>query len=194
MCTENSLNKFIYNLPIIWAKRFALRNSVWLHQGIKFRLLNEHDSITEITKLLHDAYSIHSKQGFNFLATNQDTRLTKNRFKKAINILAFEENKIVGCISYKPPHVTKGSPWYKLSKFNQLAVSPEYQNRGIAAKLLAITECLAKLDHASELALDTAEEAENLILYYNRKGFRFIEYIQWPRTNYRSVVLSKSIM
>ena len=46
-----------------------------------------------------------------------------------------------------------------------------------------------------EIALDTCEDAESLISYYEKRGYRFVEHVQWdPKiVNYRSVVMSKSL-
>jgi hypothetical protein len=43
------------------------------------------------------------------------------------------------------------------------------------------------------MALDTAEPAAHLIAFYNRLGYRFIEHAQWRMTNYRSVIMSKTL-
>jgi len=57
--------------------------------------------------------------------------------------------------------------------------------------LLSEVENRVRKAGAKELALDTSERAENLIEYYERKGFRFVEFVQWDRVNYRSVIMSK---
>ena len=47
---------------------------------------------------------------------------------------------------------------------------------------------------AAEIALDTAETADDLIRFYSRRGYRFIEHVNWgDAVNYRSVVMSKTI-
>jgi len=46
---------------------------------------------------------------------------------------------------------------------------------------------------ATELALDTSEGADHLIAWYERKGFRFVEYAQWKGKSYRSVIMSKML-
>lgn len=53
------------------------------------------------------------------------------------------------------------------------------------------SEALAR--GATELALDTAEPAVHLRACYDKMGFRFIEHTDWSTTNYRSVILSKSL-
>jgi len=50
-----------------------------------------------------------------------------------------------------------------------------------------------KMKNVRELALDTAETAHHLIEFYKKRNYRYIETIQWNVTNYKSVVLSKSL-
>ena len=57
-----------------------------------------------------------------------------------------------------------------------------------------IVEQRAKSEGAVELSLDTAEGAKHLIKYYKQRGFRFIDYVKWEVTNYRSVILSKRLL
>jgi DNA-binding winged helix-turn-helix (wHTH) protein len=45
----------------------------------------------------------------------------------------------------------------------------------------------------AELALDTAETADDLIAFYTRRGYRFVDHVRWDAVNYRSVVLSKRL-
>ena len=46
---------------------------------------------------------------------------------------------------------------------------------------------------SSELALSMAEPDADLMKYYLKRGYRFIERWQWPYTNYQSAILSKSL-
>ena len=45
---------------------------------------------------------------------------------------------------------------------------------------------------ADGLVLDTAESATHLINWYQRMGYRFVQYVQWEVTNYRSIIMMKS--
>ena len=47
---------------------------------------------------------------------------------------------------------------------------------------------------ASEIALDTSENAHHLLSYYENRGYRFVEYVQWDEVNYRSKTLSKRLV
>ena len=52
---------------------------------------------------------------------------------------------------------------------------------------------LAISNGAAELALDTSEGADHLIAWYERIGFRIVEYAQWKGKRYRSVIMSKTL-
>lgn len=43
------------------------------------------------------------------------------------------------------------------------------------------------------MACDTAEGALDLITLYEKRGYRRVGDMQWNETNYRSVVLAKSL-
>ena len=60
-------------------------------------------------------------------------------------------------------------------------------------KLLDFVEARARESGARELALDTAVGAKHLIDMYLRKGYRLVDKVDWPETNYLSVVMSKNL-
>jgi len=57
--------------------------------------------------------------------------------------------------------------------------------------MMEIIETKAKSLGALEIALDTAEGAAHLIRFYEKRGYEFIQYVQWEVTNYRSVIMSR---
>lgn len=59
--------------------------------------------------------------------------------------------------------------------------------------MLTLVEERASELGLGHLALDTSEQARDLIAYYERRGFRFVEHLRWPDVNYRSVVLAKPL-
>jgi GNAT superfamily N-acetyltransferase len=131
-----------------------------------------------------------------FAASHQDTAMTRRRMRRGETIVAEDAGTIIGVITLKTADNTRGSPFYDRSDvagFGQFAVSPAHQKRGIGSTLLNLVERRAKEQDVAHLALDTAEPAKDLIELYEAKGYRFIEYLQWPDTNYRSVVLSKPL-
>ncbi len=160
------------------------------------RELRNDDAIPPITALLHAAYAPLARMGLRFLATHQDDATTLERFQVGSGFVAEIDGAIVGTITLRPP-ATESDCAYYLSPgvfaFRQFGVHPEYQRRGIGLLLLKFIEQKARARGASELALDTAEGALHLRQWYERCGFRCVGHVSWHDTNYRSVVLSKTL-
>lgn len=162
----------------------------------KLRLLSETDSIAELTELLHRAYASLADRGLKYVATYQDEATTLRRAQRGQCWIAEQDGKLVGTISYYPPQITDGCAWYdrpEVASFGQFAVDPELQRTGLGSRMLDRVEEQAMADGADELALDTAEPAKHLIDYYERRGYREIERVQWDVTNYVSVIMSKRL-
>lgn len=164
---------------------------------IRYRYLQPDDSIDEITDMLHEAYRPLAEGGMRFVASYQDSSVTRRRVEKGETIVATDHNgQIVGIVTLAEIASTRGSPFCNrndVASFGQFAVRSGHQGRGIGATLLALVEERAWEKGVKELALDTSERATHLIAMYEAKGFRFIEYLQWGDTNYRSMVLSKTL-
>lgn len=45
----------------------------------------------------------------------------------------------------------------------------------------------------NEIALDTAEPATHLVDWYTRRGYRFVQFVQWRDKTYRSKIMSKPV-
>jgi GNAT superfamily N-acetyltransferase len=164
---------------------------------VSIRPLRPDDPIADITDLLHRAYAALATQGFRFWASHQDEAATRKRFSEGHGYVAERDGKVVGTITLKTKESTKGSPWYDrpdVASFGQFGVEPALQGNGIGGELLRTVEQRAIREGVAELALDTAEGATRLIDLYSKRGYRFIEYVDWrPDTNYRSVILSKTL-
>ena len=161
------------------------------------RLYDSSDSISEITALLHLSYKRLADLGFRFMATHQDDSETERRLKKGTSYLAISKGKIISTISlYFKNEESYNSKWYRnegVAHFGQFGVLPEYQKKGIGNFMMDIVENEATKLGAKEISLDTAEGAEHLIKFYEQREYRFIEYVQWEVTNYRSVIMSKEL-
>ena len=154
------------------------------------------DSIEELTELLHRAYAGLAAMGLRYWATHQSAEVTLKRIQQGTCLVAEQDGVIRGSIVFRDATQTSGCPWYDrpdVASFGQFGVDPELQKNGLGRRLLAEVESLAAESGAGELALDTAEPATHLVGWYTRLGYRFIEHAQWQHTNYRSVVLSKSL-
>jgi GNAT superfamily N-acetyltransferase len=131
-----------------------------------------------------------------FVASHQDSAITRKRIARGETIVAEDEGLIVGVVTLKRAGETHGSPFYErpdVAGFGQFAVRPSHQGRGIGSALLNLVQRRAAEQGVRQLALDTSEHATDLIAFYEAKGFRFVERLQWPDVNYRSVVLAKQL-
>ncbi len=163
---------------------------------IVFRYLAESDDLELITSMLHEAYGRLATAGMNYVASHQDVDIARRRAAKGETIVAFEEGLIVGVVTLSTVASTKGCPFYDrtdVASFGQFAVRTARQGRGIGSLLIHLLEQRARENGVNELALDTSENATDLIQMYEAKGYRFIEYADWEVTNYRSLILSKRL-
>lgn len=167
------------------------------YEGIEVREFNpEIDSVTELTKLLNRSYKQLADLGFRYHATFQDDDVTRDRVKDAYCLIGIKDGRIIATISYYAKCGKDYCNWYDkkgVGHFGQFGVDPALQKNGIGSTLIRLIEKYSFDNGDNELALDTAEGAEHLIEIYGKRGYRFIEYVQWPLTNYRSVVMSKKL-
>jgi len=165
---------------------------------ITIRLILPSDSFVEMTALLHRSYKPLADMGLRFLATHQNETVTEERaMMHALCLVAVSDERLIGTITMNYPGWTKGSAFYErpeVAHFGQFAVLPEYQKYGLGTLLLTASEALARVIGASEIALDTSEDAHHLLRYYENRGYRFVEYVQWDEVNYRSKTLSKRLV
>ena len=160
------------------------------------RELASTDSITDMTRLLHAAYARLGGMGFNYTAVDQTEDVTRSRIARGRCLVAVDAGALVGTIMVHPPGRSAGCPCYErpdVATIGQFGVLPGRQGTGTGTRLLRRAEELALASGAAELALDTSEGADHLIAWYEREGFRFVEYAQWEGKTYRSVIMSKPV-
>lgn len=163
------------------------------------RPLNDSDSIPELTLLVRRAYKILGDMGFNYTGTYQDDDTTRSRIRDGECYVMLGAEQIVGTIVLYPANSLSwiaDESWYAkpgVSLFGQFAVEPELRGSGLGSRLLEFIEERAYEIGATELALDTSEGATHLIHFYEKRGYRFIEYVQHSGKTYRSVTLSKTL-
>jgi GNAT superfamily N-acetyltransferase len=178
----------------------SLRDGLYLRdkagKNIFYRYLRVTDDVEAITDMLHEAYGAHAAKGMRFVASHQDSATTRRRMARGETIVAEDADAIVGIITLKHSDQTHGSPFYEqpeVAGFGQFAVRPSHQGQGIGAALLNFVEQRAAEQGVVALAFDTSERATDLVEWYESKGYRFVEHLQWPETNYRSVLLAKRL-
>jgi GNAT superfamily N-acetyltransferase len=164
--------------------------------SVTLRPLLADDSLVELTDLLHRAYARLAGMGLRYMATHQSVDVTRKRVEQGQCFVALVDGVICGTIVFKTIGQTRGCPWYDRSdvaSIGQFAVEPGLQGHGLGGKMMALAEERALATGARELALDTAEPAIHLIAWYTRLGYRHIDYADWGHTNYRSVIMSKTL-
>lgn len=164
---------------------------------VAYRLLRADDSIEELTELIHRAYASLAAMGLRYLGTWQPPETTRERAEGGECWVAEVDGQVVGTIAFQPPGRSGGCPWYErpdVATFGQFAVEPSLQGSGVGSALLTLVEARALELGAAEIACDTAEPATHLIRWYEARGYRIVDRVDWrPGTNYLSVVLSKRL-
>ncbi len=164
-------------------------------ESLEIRPYRETDCLRALTALLHRAYAPLAHRGMRYLASHQSESVTRERITAdgAEGFLAVLHGRPVGTVTLRPPQPDSDVPWYArpdVCTFEQLAVDPDFQGRGIGARLLGHVEARAIEHGAAELACDTSERAAELIDTYTRRGYRVVARTNWDVTNYQSVILS----
>lgn len=164
---------------------------------IIIRKLDENtDSISEITKMLNNAYSKWAKIGIVFVASWQDENITRRRLSDGISFVAVLENTIVGTITvYKHKAESQVSLYCQkdVFYFGQFGVAEDCQGKGLGKLLYLEVEKHCRSVNAIALALDTAETATDLIEMYERWGFRIVEKTKWSSVPHYSVIMKKDL-
>jgi GNAT superfamily N-acetyltransferase len=157
-----------------------------------------HQALVEpLTELLHESYAPLARKGLRYYASHQPPEKTLGRLTGGVSFLAFWEGQLAGTISFYPSNDGNPCEYYRrpgLVHFAQYAVKTTLQGRGIAGQLLERMESYARETGAREIALDTAEEASELIAMYRRHGYVPVSATQWSVTNYRSVIMAKPLV
>lgn len=166
---------------------------------VKIREFSEDDDLELITNMIRSAYKSLLDIGLRYWGTYQTVEHTKRRLFGGHPYIAELDGEIIGTITLKKDYRGQEETlWYDKSfvcYFTQFAVLPKYQKSGLGSFMMSFVENKAQELGFDEIALDTSEDAKGLISYYKKRGYRFIEHVQWDLSavNYRSVVLSKKL-
>ena len=162
----------------------------------QIRRLNESDSLTELTALLHRAYARLAAMGLNYTAVDQSEQVTAQRIQGGICFVAEQADRLIGTLVLTEPNPQSFCAYFQRPQtpsVHQFAVDPQAQDSGLGKSLLQAAEAWALSQGFSELALDTAEPATHLIALYRKWGYEIVDHVQWPEKTYCSVVMSKQL-
>lgn len=168
------------------------------------RTLRDTDSLDGLTALIHRAYARLGAMGLNYTAVDQTVAMTQTRVQRG-QCWVMEDTShgaIVGTITVNrafDPNAdpwARATPWYyrqDVAHLHQFAVEPSMQGLGLGAQLVDVCERWA-LEHGHRaIALDTAVPAHHLRAFYDKRGYRNVDEVQWGGKRYRSVVMVKPL-
>ena len=160
------------------------------------RTLSPSDSIGELTELLHLAYAPLAAMGLNYTAADQTIATTRARVNAGTCFIAESDGNILGTIVVESPKDDPECPYFAqrhVASAHQWAVLPSHQRTGIGSRLLRHAEAWARANGYSELALDTAEPAQQLVTLYERRGYKRVGVVQGAGKRYRSIFMAKKL-
>lgn len=163
---------------------------------MKIRLLEPDDSLADLTDLIHRAYARLGDMGFNYTAVDQPVFVTRERIEEGECWVVEEDGVIIATCILSFPFPTYENEYFSVdghAYINQFAVEPDFQNRGIGGLLMDHIEQRARDEGAPDIGLDTAEGAKHLIEFYERRGYKIVDEVQYYGKTYRSVVMSKTL-
>lgn len=169
-----------------------------MQDHLSFRLFTDADA-QQLTDLLHQAYAPLGQLGLNYTAVDQDQGTTLRRATSGATWMLFDGDDLAGSITMSmPPEPllqeltdqarVPGRVW-----FNQFAVAPAHQGKGYGSLLRARALAWARTQGATSVGLDTGANAHWLISLYRHWGFDFVDEVQRPGKNYRSVIMARQI-
>jgi GNAT superfamily N-acetyltransferase len=159
----------------------------------------ERDDVEEITSLLHRAYRVLLDQGLRFTATAQGPETTLRRLTQGEGWLMEEEGRVVGTVSVLSwREAGQWSPLFYRQEgvcwFSQLAVEPGLQGSGRGRALVDHAAARAVALGGRVLALDTSDQAGDLIRWYQSMGFAVVDRHVWGgEINYESLILAREL-
>lgn len=164
---------------------------------LTIRPLQPADSLAELTGLLARAYAALDKAGLCFVASWQTEEMTRERISKGFCLVAVDGGqRLCGTVMIYPHDPESLAITYRhqgVVWFGKFAVEPELQGRGLGKRLFEEVERRARIAGAKLLACDTAKPATHLVEMYRGWGMKVVEEVDWPMTNYLSVLLAKEL-
>ncbi|MEU6895802.1 GNAT family N-acetyltransferase [Streptomyces sp. NPDC046557] len=164
-------------------------------EPVAVRPFAEGDSVADLTRLLHRAYSDHAAEGRVFFASYQSVQDTAYRLGRGECWVALQGDELVGTVTVAAPYVApEGYPAPTgAGSFWQLAVDPSQRGTGLGQRLLLLAEARVAEHGAEQVVIDTSSQAADLVGWYRRWGYVPVGTWRWDVTNYDSVVLVKDL-
>jgi ribosomal protein S18 acetylase RimI-like enzyme len=159
------------------------------HNGATYLLREAVEAdVSEIRKVVNEAYKELSDQGWNYTATYQDEAVTWERMQTGRTFALIQDSKIIATILFsKKNYITQINSAY----VGQFAVLNHAKNRGLGNLLMAFCEKLANDEKFDAIQLDTAQQAKRLVDWYLKRGYKIIGETHWEGKTYDSYIFEK---
>lgn len=144
---------------------------------LDIRLLDNSDSVPNITARIHRAYARRADMGLNDTAVDQSPEVTAKRISGGTCFVATMDDTLVGTIVVQPTYAPNECDYFArpgVAAAHQFAVDPARQGLGIGRSLLSKSEEWTTDQGFRELAMDTAKLATHLIDLHKGLGCRHV--------------------
>lgn len=161
--------------------------------NIEIRKKGEETSWEELAQLYHEAFQERLDQGMNFICSSFTPEYLEQHFNDAIILVALDKDQndaLAGVAVLRIIHNDRGTWGY----FTDMGIKPSYKRCGIGSKLEAQRVAVAKENGCSFVMSDTAANAKSSVNWHLRNGFRIVELVSWPNTNYYSYNFRKQLV
>ena len=163
---------------------------------VTVRRLAAHDSLVELTALLHDAFSRLKDMGLNCTCVDQSVDTARQRVGKGECYVAECNGNLVGTVTLCGPDTGSPSELYRqgdVASVRQLGIAPDIQGIGLGSAFLDLARSWARARDYRCVALETPKSARHLLDFYAARGVRAIEAIRFPGRCYVSAVMCKDL-
>ncbi len=161
--------------------------------NIEIRQKGEDTSWDELAQLYHEAFQERLDQGLNFICSSFTPDFLKQHCANSIVLVAIDKDNndaLAGAAIIEIKHDKKGTWGY----LTDVGISPDYKRRGIGSKLEEKRIAIAKANHCAFVMSDTAVPAKSSVNWHLKNGFKLVELMSWPNTNYYSYNFRKQLV
>lgn len=161
--------------------------------NIEIRKKGEETSWEELAQLYHEAFQERIDQGMNFICSSFTPEYLEKLSTHSIILVALDKdqnNALAGAAVLRIMHDDRGTWGY----FTDMGIKPSFKRCGIGSKLEAQRVAVAKENGCSFVMSDTAANAKSSVNWHYRNGFKLVELVSWPNTNYYSYNFRKQLV
>lgn len=161
--------------------------------NIEIRQKGEDTSWDELAQLYHEAFQERLDQGLNFICSSFTPDFLKQHCANSIVVVAIDKDNndaLTGAAIIEIKHDKKGTWGY----LTDMGISPNYKRCGIGSKLEEKRIAIAKANNCTFVMSDTAVPAKSSVNWHLKNGFKIVELMSWPNTNYYSYNFRKQLV